>query len=120
MNKIQKFAVAVVSAALVMGLGTGATAKTKPPVRGALVHPCDVQAGTRDEKKTEALCLKVWAQDHQIYKSGETPAGPTLVTEIRNQIEWSVQNEGISRKTAEVEFGRALAYERKAYLGRKH
>lgn len=119
MNTIQKLTTVVVTAFLVVGLGSGAQAGSKPPVRGKLVHPCDVAAGIKSEKKTEELCLKVWAQPWYVSGPTESPAGPVVVSELRDQIEWTVQHEGVSRKTAEAEFARGLAYERKAYLGRK-
>lgn len=114
----RKSAAVVAAAFLVVGLGSGAQAGSKSPVRGKLIHPCDVAAGIKGEKGTEELCLKVWAQPHQVYRSGETPAGPTVVSELRDQTEWTVQHEGVSRKTAEADFARGLAYERKAYLSR--
>lgn len=118
---MKKITTVLVSVLVVVGMTTGAAAgsKSSPPVRGKLVHPCDVAAGIKAEKRTEELCLKVWAQPHQVYRGGETPAGPTLVSDLRDQVEWSVQHEGTSRRTAEVEFARGLSYARQDYLTHK-
>jgi hypothetical protein len=72
-------------------------AEARTPRRVTLAHPCDIDKNGKKNGSLEPLCLRVWAQDAYTttLRDGsytETPAGPTIATELVS--EWRSEFRG--------------------------